>query len=202
MKARLTGLARGMDGGYLLTISTPDKAVEGIWDALRETDVAVEVKKWRRKRSMDANAYFHLLVGKIAEKLSETDKEPPTNDDVKRRLVLDYGAIDTDTDGHIVGAKIPAGVDIIKYYPYAKVYKEVQENGRTYECYVFYKRTRDLDSKEMARLIDGTIKEAKQLDIDTAKPWELEAMKNAWTPGRRPDRAEVRESDCLGASTE
>ena len=69
MKARLTGLARGMDGGYLLTISTPDKAVTGLWDALRDADVAVEVKRWRRKRSMDANAYAWVLLDRLAEAL-------------------------------------------------------------------------------------------------------------------------------------
>ena len=31
-------------------------------------DLLIEVKKTRRKRSLNANAYFHVLVGKIAEK--------------------------------------------------------------------------------------------------------------------------------------
>ena len=179
MKAKLIALNRSMEGEYQITLQTRDRSVLEIWEE-REHDLRVDVKRWRERRSLDANAYFHVLVGKIAEKLAETDKAPPTNDDVKRRLVMDYGTIDTDADGHIVGAKIPAGVDVLKYYPYAKAYKEVTENGRTYECYVFFKRTRDLDSKEMARLIDGTIKEAKQLDIETATPQEIAAMEAAW----------------------
>jgi hypothetical protein len=36
------------------------------------------------------------------------------------------------------------------------------------------------DSREMSRLIDGTVSEAKELGIETLSPAELERMKQQW----------------------
>ena len=37
-------------------------------DELREGEISLECKKWRNRRSLDANAYMWELVGKIAQK--------------------------------------------------------------------------------------------------------------------------------------
>lgn len=179
MTGRVESLAYTRDGRALLTVSGGAELAE-LFDTWQGKPV--EIKQQRPKRSLDANAYFHVLVNKIASKLSETDSEPPTNDDIKRQLVIDYGTLEKDDEGNVVGAKLPATANILKYYPYAKAYKESAENGRTYICYMFYKRTSDLDSKEMSRLISGAVKEAKALGIETMTPAELEALEHAWTP--------------------
>jgi hypothetical protein len=180
MKGRLGEPSRTLKGEIALTFITRDPAALRAWDELHDKDVFFEVKQYRERRSLDANAYFHVLVNKIAAKLAETDPDAPTDDEVKRKLVLDYGTLERDDSGGVVGAKLPAGVNVLKYYPYAKSYKSVTENGRDYECYIFYKRTRTLDTKEMTRLISGTVHEAKQLGIETMTPQELEAMNAAW----------------------
>ena len=114
------------------------------------------MKKWRRKRSNDANAYFHVLVTAIAE------ARGISNDEVKRMLVVDYGTLARDEDNQIIGFKLPPGVDVGRIYPYTKLFN----------CYLVYKRSSDMDSKEMARLIDGAVHEAKELGIDTDTPEE------------------------------
>ena len=176
MKARIIGdLVRSGQGRQRMTIEF-DGNVGDLWDELHDKAVDVTLKEHRERRSLNANAYFHVLVNQIAARLGETDPEPPTDDDVKRRLVLDYGTIDKDDAGQYVGAKLPSGVDVLKYYPYAKPYKAVWENGREYVCYVFYKRTSDLDSKEMSRLISGTIAEAEALGIHTEPTEYIDKM--------------------------
>lgn len=40
------------------------------------------------------------------------------------------------------------------------------------------------DTKEMSRLIDGTVEEAKELGIETLTPDQVERMKQAWKNGR------------------
>ena len=72
----------------------------------------------------------------------------------------------------IVGCKLPASVDVDTIYPYTRMYKEVEEAGKSFKCYLVYKQTRDMDSKEMAHLIDGTVQEARELGIDTDTPEE------------------------------
>jgi len=153
-------------GKQRLTIETTDD-FRGEYDRLHDKEISAEIKQYRKPRSLDANAYFHVLVNKIAAVVGSSDE------DVKRELVVKYGALETDEDGSPVGAMLPEGVDVGKYYPYARCYKNMELNGREYRCYLFYKHTRDMDSKEMSHLIDGTISEAKQLDIETMTPDQL-----------------------------
>ena len=146
-----------------VTIELDSDFREG-FDTLRQVDVEVSIKKWRAKRSKDANAYFHLLVNEIAAAKGLTD------DEVKIDLVTSYGTYARDEDGMIVGFKLPASVDASSIYPYTRMYKEVEEGGKIFKCYLVYKQTRLMDSAEMAHLIDGAIREAQELGIDTDTP--------------------------------
>ena len=154
------------DGRQRITFETKDD-FRNEYERLREKEIAIEPKVYRKPRSLDANAYFHVLVNKIAVVIGSSD------DEVKRELVVKYGTIETDEDGNAVGAMLPVGIDVGKYYPYARCYKNMELNGREYRCYLFYKHTRDMDSKEMSHLIDGTVSEAKQLDIETMTPDQI-----------------------------
>lgn len=89
---------------------------------------------------------------------------------MKRHLVVAYGSVARDVNGNIVGIKLPAAVNVNSVYPYARCYKTVEEDGKTYNCFLLFKHTSDMDTKEMARLIDGTIAEAKELGIDCDTP--------------------------------
>ena len=110
MKGRMLDLSRGMDGKWRLTIALPG-TVTHVWDELHEKEVSVEIKQYREKRSRDANAYFHVLVNKIAAAQGLSDTE------VKRLLVnlrTDRGslAIDNDTftrrvDGQVETRPLP-----------------------------------------------------------------------------------------------
>ncbi len=55
------------------------------FDELKDADVEIEIKKFRKKRSLSANAYLHVLISKIARKLGESEEL------VKRHLVTEYG---------------------------------------------------------------------------------------------------------------
>lgn len=161
----------------------------GVWLCLRVTTPAAakefcgtmqpklydaDLKPHREKRSLDANAYFHVLVGKIAEVMGIGFEETKTN------LVVEYGAFERDEDGVKVGFKLPVSVDVTKIYRYVKCFDTREENGKKFNCYIVFKRTHLMDSKEMGRLIDGTVQEAKQLDIETLPLDKLDAMKLDW----------------------
>ncbi len=145
-------------------------------DTISGKDLRVTVIQWREKRSLNANAYFHVLVNQIASKMNIGD------DECKRELVLEYGTVDRDENGKVIGAKLPAYANVTKYWPYAKHYETQYEGGREYHCYLFYKPTHELDSAEMARLIDGTVREAEQLGIETLTPAKLRIIKESWRP--------------------
>jgi len=173
MKGRLIDLSFGMNRKQRITLEV-DADFRNNFDMLKEFDVSVEIKKYRERRSKDANAYFHVLVNKIAE------YQGLGNDEVKKSLVIEYGALAKDDDGFTVGFKLPESVNIDSIYPYAKVFDVREENGRMFNCYLVYKHTHELDSKEMARLIDGTIYVAQDLGIETDTPEQLAKYKEGW----------------------
>ena len=175
MRGRLRDLTFGPKGEQHITV-TVQTDFRDDFDKLKDKDIRLEIKVWREPRSKDANAYFHVLVNKIAEAQGLGD------DEVKRSLVVEYGALARDEDGQLIGAMLPAGTDIDQFYPYTRMYKTMELEGREYECYLFYKRTHTLDTKEMARLIDGTIYVARELGIDTDTPEQIARYKEGWNP--------------------
>ena len=143
----------------------------------------VTIKEFRKKRSLDANAYFHLLVGKIS------DVTHIGFEDVKTNLVTEYGTIERDNDGMKVGFKLPVSVDVSRIYRYVKCFDRRSEGGVTFNCYIVFKQTHLMDSREMSRLIEGAVQEAQNLGIETLTPGELARMNLEW--GEKNGRMET-----------
>lgn len=173
MQGTLKDLSLSLSGRQRLTIEI-DGDFQEDFQALKDSICDIEIKKHREKRSRNANAYFHVLVNKIASKLHEGNEER------KKKLVVDYGALARDDDGQIIGVMLPAKVNADHIYKYNKAFDEKVMNGKRYICYLLYKETHTMDTKEMARLIDGTVSDAKELGIETLPPAELERMKQEW----------------------
>ncbi len=157
---------------------SPQQAQEGV-ARLKEVlargkKLQAEIKQYRKRRSLDANAYFHVLARKIAEALNISEEESKVN------LVLDYGAVMTDAEGGKVGFKLPASVDVNSIYRYAKWFDTRVEGGKEFNCYIVYEHTRNYSTKQMARLIDGAVYECQNLGIETMTPQEIESLKNSW----------------------
>ena len=163
MKGRIIDYSMSFGGKQRITLELDTDFREG-YEALRNVPVEISIQKWRAKRSKDANAYFHVLVNQIAVARGLSD------DEVKRDLIVDYGTIARDDHGDKIAFKLPASVDVGGIYPYTRMYKEVEENGIPMKCYIVYKRSSDMDTKEMAHLIDGAITVAQELNIDTDTP--------------------------------
>lgn len=134
----------------------------------------IEVKKARGKRSLNANAYFHLLVGKIAEK-NHTSKAF-----TKNLLMARYGQEEfVGGERYIISvlSSIPMG-EREDIHTKAIGYGEVK--GKEFTHYCVLRPTHEYDTKEMSVLIDGTVEEAKELGIPTMTPDEIERIKQLW----------------------
>lgn len=174
MRGRLVDLTIGLNRKQRVTVEL-DRDFREDFDRLKDQELDVEIKKHREKRSKSANAYFHVLVNRIAA------EEGGSEEEVKKRLVCNYGPLAKDEDGLTVGFKLPASVNVDTIYPYVKCFDVREENGKLFRCYVAYKRTRYMDSKEMARLIDGAIEVAQELGIETDTPEQLARYKEEWS---------------------
>lgn len=199
LAGRIENLYRDFKTGrWNILLSLDSYPAEEINDLL-ECSIDIKLNKHHRKRSLDANAYFYVLVNKIAQMEHISDTE------VHDRLlaqnlayVIKDGAVDwivadwKSDENRLVKLSVKEkGKNQFKYYydslqdvvlnktsgtPY------VDKAGEPKKSRIFWhiKGSHEMDSKEMARLIDSTIVEAKELGIETLTCEELERMKASW----------------------
>lgn len=163
--------------GWQFVVQVSEEAVglaKMLCDKFKDGYVDIQVEKWSDKRSLQANAYFHVLVNRIAEVTKSS------MDDVKKMLVTQYGTLARGTDGKLAGAILPPNTNVEDFYPY---YKWFGTNEQGFNQYLFFKQTHTLTKDEMNRLIQGAVDEAKALNIETLTPAELEQMMNRYKEG-------------------
>ncbi len=141
------------------------------YDKLKDAVIDLTIDKWSDKRSLQANAYFHVLANEIAKATKSS------MDDVKKLLVLNYGTPARGSDGKYAAVKVPKNTELDKFYKY---YRHIGTDENGLDMYILYKRTSDLNKDEMNRLIEGTVDEAKSLGIETMTPDELARMMNRY----------------------
>lgn len=146
-------------------------AIEQI-EELKDLDkLNIEAKKYYSKRSLDANAYAWVLIGKMAEKLNMK------NIDVYRKEIRDVGIYEV----------IPIKNEAVDRFLYTW-----QRNGLGWVCDTFESKLKGYtnvvayygssvyDNKEMSRLIDNIVQDCKGLGIETLTPTELQVLKEEW----------------------
>jgi len=135
------------------------------WLFNKESNIEFEIKVHKEKRSLNANAYFHSLVNKLARYYNWSDEE------MKIKMVLDYGTL-AEKDGEVVSVEIPHNMDIQLFYPYAKFIET--KDGK--DSYLFYKRTHELNTHEFYELLCGVVQECKDVGIPTKEDYEIQKM--------------------------
>ena len=148
-------------------------------DNISGKDLRLTAIQWREKRSLNANAYAHVLLGQIAKEAGISLTE------AKNRLLAEWGQYDTTEDGKpmtvIMREDIPwEKLDLIHLRPTKKT--KILDDHRLYRVYIVIAGSHTYDTATMARFIDGIVQEAQQLGIETLTPDKLERMKAAWHP--------------------
>lgn len=167
MKARLLDLSIGLDGKQRLLVEL-DEDFRITWDELHEKDVDITVKRYRKKRSNEANKYCWVLIDKIARKKRITRTEVYRNAireiggvseiiSIKKTAVpmLEREWIDKGTGWQVedIGSKTPGWTNLILYYG-SSVY----------------------DTDQMAQLIDSLVQDAKALGIETEDENKIKSL--------------------------
>lgn len=149
-----------------------DKIV--LWLMSQPDDLVFTCDIKREKRSLSANAFFHVLCQKVAEKTSQSLTE------VKNQMIADFGQIDTEIGSIILRDDIEWRKLEIHLHP--TTHTKILDNGKMYRVYYVMRGSHTYDTREMSRLIEGIVQEAKQQDIETLTPRELEQMLGRWKP--------------------
>ena len=140
---------------------------EAIVDDLKDKDkLSIEVKPYRQHRSLNANAYCWLLIGKIS------DIVRAGKDEIYLKCLKRYGQSEL--------ISVLSHVPIANYVKYYEEAGESKLNGKMFTHYRVYKGSSEFATREMSIFIDGVVSEAKELGIQTETPTQLAEMKSRW----------------------
>lgn len=162
-----------IDGqGIILTFEVDASAAGQIENLQNQDKLKIKAVRYTQKRSLDANAYFHVLVGKIADVLTISKAK------AKNVLICKYGQPEYLPDGNIFYYQSNAPEEYM--WEQETIHAmPVRYDGKL-TVYKIYRGSHTYDTKEMSVLIDGTVADAKELGIDTITPAELQEMKERW----------------------
>ena len=173
MNGRIVEIIRTFENKFRVTFETDSvDELNGL-----EGNIEITCKKVRGKRSLNANAYFHLLVGKIADKLHISKAR------AKNELLGRYGQRELTDKGQLI-ISVRSDIDLMEREDIHCVsvgYGKVNDTDFTHWAVI--KPSHTYDSMEMSALIDGTVEDAKELGIETMSPNEIERMKSLWKSG-------------------
>lgn len=150
----------------------PQKAQMFLENMIPGKKYVAEIKEFRKKRSLDANAYAWVLMNKLADRLNMGVRDLyrhyipdiPNNSQI---VCVPDGAVDKLRDGwehnglgwcsDVTTSKLPGCTCVILYY-----------GSSTF------------DQHQMGIMLDLIIEDCKQVGIEYLTPDELERLKGAW----------------------
>ena len=143
-------------------------------EKLKGDKLSVEIKKWRKKRSLDANSYCWVLCDRIAKELSK--ESIVTKEQVYKDVISQVGTFE------------PMIIEEKAYDNFKRIWEKqglgfiVQEVTRKDKCVKVhcYYGSSTYDTKEMSLLIQIIVDLAKSLDIETKPKEEIESLLRSW----------------------
>lgn len=146
---------------------------EMLVDDMRDKDkLSIEVKPYRERRSLDANAYFFVLADKLAEKLRITKEE------VYRDAIRDIGGVSETV--------------CVKNQAVERLCEGWSKNGLGWQTETFpsklegctnvilYYGSSTYDKEQMSRLIENVVQDCQAEGIETRTPDELANLISMW----------------------
>ena len=168
MRGKIKDLTFNRDGEQIISfLLSPGEDFRYSYDDLNGKELNIEVKEYRKKRSLNANNYAWELITKLADKLRISKEE------TYFKMLKDYG--------QSAMISVFSSVDIERYG--LKYYEKAGEsvlNGKEYTHYKVYKGSSEFDTREMSIFIDGIVEECKNVGIETMTPNEIAKMEALW----------------------
>lgn len=162
------------EGGLWLSlkVTVPNLAkefVSGMQDKLYDAKLQLH----REKRSLDANALLWVLCQKISEAVRNITKEEVYQEAVRQVGQFEFLPIRNDAVDTFISRWSYKGLGW-----FAEKVDDSKLDG--YTKVIAYYGSSVYDTREMSVLLDYIVNEAKDLDIETAPPEEIERIKSLW----------------------
>lgn len=168
-KARWMQDSEGVWLSFLVSRQDAAETLDGMQDG---KTYSVTVKEHRERRSLDANAYFWSLAGKLAERLGIPKAE------IYRRYVREIGGnSETVCVMEQAAKKLKSGWE---HNGLGWITEEFPSKIKGCVNVTLYYGSSTYDTAQMSRLIDMCVEDCKERGIETLTPFELERMKDRW----------------------
>lgn len=139
-----------------------------------ENKLNIEMKKWYKRRSLDANAYCWVICDLIAKELSKDGIT--TKEEIYKDAILQVGTFE------------PFIVQEKTFENFKRIWEKqglgfiVQEVSRKDKCVKVncYYGSSTYDTKEMSLLIELLVQLAKSLNIETKSKAEIDSLLKEW----------------------
>ena len=135
--------------------------------------VQIVIKRLTRKRSLNANAYFHVLCDKLRQKIGVSMAA------MKNMLITSYGQIEYIDEGQALVYKTNAPLEYIQELEDAHL-KFIKQGEDGAYWYKVYRGSHTYTVGEMSVLLEGTVAEAQAQGIETKSPDEIKRMEMLW----------------------
>ena len=181
---KLTGASRTLNGqGIILTFEVDASAAKQIEHLKPDDLLQIKAVKYRQKRSLDANAYYWVLLTKLAKVMNTSNAE------MHNLMLIHYGQPEI-IEGKPIYMTVPDTEDAEKKVMQATEYhlmptSQVRQglDGIMYRTYKLLRGSSTYDTSEMARLIDGLITSCKEAGLaasEIATPDEKRLLKERY----------------------
>lgn len=157
-------------GQAKITLLFENKDILEQVEELQKNKIVVEIKKWFKKRSKNANAYLWALIEKLSQKLNLSRKE------TYRKHIYEAGTYQD--------LLMPEEA----MQRFTKIWEEkglgwfcekaVNEYGEIVLRAYFGSST--YNTKEMTRLLDSVIQDCKSQNIETKPQEEIDSLLRSW----------------------
>ena len=151
--------------GLRLTLRTP-RAKEIAARAKPDKTYTVELKEYRKTRSLDQNALYWAVLGQLAKELGISNPE------AHNLMLRRYGQLERYGE-QLVYVVLPDDEDSARKADAAETYHlkptsqtRTGKDGREYRTWMLLRGSSTYDTAEMTRLIDGLLDECRQIGLD------------------------------------
>lgn len=164
-KCKVNDLTFNLNGEQLITLNVQSDFTPFV-DNLIDKELEIEIKEYKEKRSLNANALLWKLCNELGNKLRISKEE------VYLMALKNYGQSEV--------ISIQSDVNIQGYFKYFEEIGTGKINNKEFTHYKIYKGSSEYNTLEMSILLDGVVQDAKEQGIQVLSASELDLIKKEW----------------------
>lgn len=178
-KLDTTGTIKDIDIDYKthkakISLLIDTKQLDIVEELKNEDKLNIELKKYRKHRSLDANAYFWKLLTELCE-LVELDTVEEYKRRVKELGIFRQFKIEKDNIKTFEKMWTTQGIAW-----FCEIADTTYIGNTEFKIINAYYGSSSYNSKQMARLIDGLVQDCKEYGIETKSQAEIDSLLKEW----------------------